>query len=490
MPAKSPQDFSHTSPKACGRRQSGLLRRSAQRTTGNRVGGAPVLDGTRPVVVVKFDLNPLHHGTLGAIRSLGRHGVPVHLLQESRWLPTALSRYVTGRHAWPSGITGPGDAVVVLRTLADKIGKRPVLLPVDDAGAIFVSEHGAALSPAFDFARQRPGLAQSLVDKYALAQHCATLAVPHPRTARPPTWDDLVFASPPDGRWPAVLKRVTPWGTTSSRGLPSTRLIHQGELADLAETVHADPTGDPGLLLQEYVPAAPGQDYFFHGYYDENSNCLASFTGVKDRSWPAYTGLTVLGRAEEVPAVREQVDVLLRGIGFTGIVDVDLRRDRRSGAYHVLDVNPRLGAQFRLFETFAGVDVVLAMHLHLTHRPVPITPQVSGRTFLVENLEPAAAARYRRDGHLDVRQWWESVCGVDEFAWLAADDLLPFVTMICRSVSEGMRRRTGLVRKNERASPTLNDVVTKPSGIRGPKPEKFAPARLVPPSSRNGAGQT
>jgi predicted ATP-grasp superfamily ATP-dependent carboligase len=413
-----------------------------------------------------FDLNPLHHGTLGAVRSLGRHGVPVHLVQESRWLPAALSRYTTGRHTWPDGMTGPGDAVAALRTLAEKIGRRPVLLPVDDAGAIFISENGEALAPAFDFVRQRPGLARSLVDKYALARHCASLAVPHPRTVRPLTWDELACSDPPDGRWPVVLKRATPWGPASLRGLPSTRLVHRArELADLAETVRADPSDDPGLLLQEYVPAAPGQDYFFHGYYDENGNCLTGFTGVKDRSWPAYTGLTVHGRAEDAPAIRTQVDVLLRGIGFTGIVDVDLRRDPRSGACHVLDVNPRLGAQFRLFETFAGVDVVLAMHLHLTDRPVPVSPQVSGRTFLVENLEPATALRYRRDGHLDVARWWESVRGVDEFAWLAADDMLPFAAMVYRSTVEGFRRRAGLVRKGDGASRTLNEIVTDPSGI-------------------------
>jgi predicted ATP-grasp superfamily ATP-dependent carboligase len=291
----------------------------------------------------------------------------------------------------------------------------------------------------------------------------------------------LLSAGPPGGRWPAVLKRVTPWCPAPLQGLPGTRLVHRAqELADLAEAVHADPADDPGLLLQEYVPAAPGQDYFFHGYYDENANCLAGFTGVKDRSWPAYTGLTVLGRAEDVPAVRAQADVLLRGVGFTGIVDIDLRRDLHNGTYYVLDVNPRLGAQFRLFESLAGVDVVLAMHLHLTHRPVPVSPQVPGRTFLVENLEPATALRYRRDGRLDVPRWWESVRGVDEFAWLAADDPLPFVAMVCRSATEGIRRRTGPLCKGYEASPSLNEIATSPSGARRESGE-FDRERLVTP---------
>jgi len=42
-----------------------------------------------------------------------------------------------------------------------------------------------------------------------------------------------------------------------------------------------------------------------------------------------------------------------------------------TGAYHLLDFNPRPGAQFRLFTDRAGTDVVRAQHLDLTGRAVP-----------------------------------------------------------------------------------------------------------------------
>ena len=38
-----------------------------------------------PALVLKFDRNPLHHGGLGVIRSLGKLGVPVYGVQESPW---------------------------------------------------------------------------------------------------------------------------------------------------------------------------------------------------------------------------------------------------------------------------------------------------------------------------------------------------------------------------------------------------------------------
>ena len=104
-------------------------------------------------------------------------------------------------------------------------------------------------------------------------------------------------------------------------------------------------------MLQEYIPPAPGQDWFFHGYVDSGGRCAPAFTGVKDRSYPAYAGLTSLGRAVPNSRVAGQVTAMAAAIGFRGIVDLDLRFDPRDAQYKLLDFNPRLGAQFRLFTT-------------------------------------------------------------------------------------------------------------------------------------------
>jgi len=40
---------------------------------------------------------------------------------------------------------------------------------------------------------------------------------------------------------------------------------------------------------------------------------------------------------------------LLAKLGYRGILDLDIRLDERTGDYHLLDFNPRLGAQFRVF---------------------------------------------------------------------------------------------------------------------------------------------
>ena len=100
----------------------------------------------------------------------------------------------------------------------------------------------------------------------------------------------------------------------------------------------------------------------------------------------------------------DQLTSLMAG-WYSGIVDLDLRFDARDGAYKLLDFNPRLGAQFRLFEDTAGIDVVRAAYLDLTGQPVPEGEPVPGRRFLVETyhrlLGQLLAQRRTRPGVLD-----------------------------------------------------------------------------------------
>ena len=67
------------------------------------------LDTSTPAVILKLDHNVMHHGGLGAIRSLGRLGVPVYGVHEDPLAPAARSRYLHGRWIWrpaPDDVAG------------------------------------------------------------------------------------------------------------------------------------------------------------------------------------------------------------------------------------------------------------------------------------------------------------------------------------------------------------------------------------------------
>ena len=369
--------------------------------------------GTTPTVVLKFDPNVMHHGGLGVIRSLGRLGVPVYGVHEGPWAPAANSRYLRGRFFWQPNPDEVERVQAGLLRLADRIGQPAVLVPTDDAGSIFLAEHGDGLREHFLFPAPPRDLPRRVAGKYSLHELCREVGMPSVQAAVPESLEAArAFAA--DAGFPLIAKLTAPW---SGHGrIRSTSTCAQEGV---------------GLMLQEFIPGGPGQDWFFHGYCDASSTCRPAFTGVKERSYPAHAGLTCLGRSEPNDKLRDQITGLLQRIGYQGILDLDIRFDARDGQYKLLDFNPRIGAQFRLFRDAAGTDVATACYLDLTGQAIPEREQVS-RRFVVENYDPIAAFRYWRGGELDLRSWLSSVRTIDETAWFARDDLRPFGVMCLR----------------------------------------------------------
>ena len=413
----------------------------------------PVGDGAdpdTPAVVLKFDPNILHHGGLGVIRSLGRAGVPVYGVHEGPWAPAASSRYLRGRCFWQPSADDVERTRAGLLRLAEWIGRPAVLVPTDDAGSIFLAEHGAGLRPQFLFPDPPADLPRRVADKFSLQQVCRELNVPSPRAALAGSLEAArEFAA--EAGFPVVAKLTTPWArgrrkprSTGAGGRPpgtprSTSIVTGRQ--QLGDIYRASAAAGVPLMLQEYIPGGAGQDWFFHGYCDGASRCRPAFTGVKERSYPAHAGLTSLGRSAPNPVLRDQVAGLLARLGYRGIVDLDLRWDDRDGQYKLLDFNPRIGAQFRLLRDTAGTDVVTACYLDLTGGTIPQAEQVSGRGFVVENYDPAAAFGYWRRRELGPRSWLSSLRTVDETAWFARDDLRPFAVMCLRVAGRGLARQ-------------------------------------------------
>jgi D-aspartate ligase len=405
------------------------------------------LDNSTPAVVLKFDSNVMHHGGLGVIRSLGRVGVPVYGVHEGPWAPAANSRYLTGRLFWQPSPAEVDRVLTGLLRLAELIGRPSVLITTDDAGAIFLAEHGRDLRRWFLFPDPPRDLPRRLAGKYSLYQACLEMGVPCPQAAIPSSFGSAQeFASA--AGYPLIAKLTTPWTTGS--GLRSTSVV-----ADEQELEHiyqrCEQSG-AGLMLQEFIPGGQGHDWFFHGYCDVGSVCQPAFTGVKERSYPAAAGLTSLGRSEANEKLREQITSLLARLEYRGLLDLDIRLDARDGQYDLLDFNPRLGAQFRVFRDTAGTDVALAAYLDLTGQTIPAAEQVNGRTFLVENYDPFSALASWRRGDVGLRSWLSSLHTVDETAWFARDDLRPFGLMCLRMGWRMATRRFSGHRKDDPSS--------------------------------------
>jgi predicted ATP-grasp superfamily ATP-dependent carboligase len=389
----------------------------------------PLFDTRVPAVVLRTDRNPFHHGTLGAVRSLGRTGVEVHVVADCAGSPVGRSRFVRRLHAPPAADAGPDEIAAVLRRVAATLEHPAVLLPMDDAGAVAVGRMRAALGTDYLLPGPSPVLPEHVADKAELATVCAALDVPHPVTVAP---DSAARAASAAWRLglPVVAKWSRPWLLPAGSGLRSTVLVRSPREA--RELYARTPEAGSPLLLQEFLPPGVDRDWFVHGYADRSGTLVAGGTGRKLHSWPRGAGLTAVGTWADRPPLWRLTARLVAELGYRGVLDLDFRRCAGTGRYHLLDFNPRPGAQFRLFTDTAGLDVVRALHLDLTGRPLPHGEPRPGRTFVVENYAPLTALRPAPADR--------------ELAWHARDDLAPGLALWSLWSAHVSRRLRGRLR--------------------------------------------
>lgn len=387
-------------------------------------------DATTPVVVLVCH----HHVGIGIVRSLGRLGVPVYGMDADRFSPAFFSRYCRGKFIWDLHGAPAQESIAFLDEVGRKIGRRALLIPTSDVGAMLVDEHAARLAEKFIFPQRDAALARSLCSKREMYYLAKKWNVDVPKTAFPQSRKDVLeYLS--TARFPILVKPIY----TLVPGLKFWRLAivnNQRELLDRYDAVE-DPAA-PNVMLQEYIPGGDEMTWVFNGYFDRNSECQVGFTGRKLRNFPAYFGQASLAVCAENQQVRTTTLEFMKHIGYSGPLDLGYRYDARDGKYKVNDINPRIGSMFRTFVGANGIDVARALYQDMTGQPVVPASAPEGRKWIVEDVDLLSSLRYWRDRKFTLREWMNSFSGIREMTFLAADDPLPLAGACMMDISRAL----------------------------------------------------
>jgi predicted ATP-grasp superfamily ATP-dependent carboligase/ubiquinone/menaquinone biosynthesis C-methylase UbiE len=423
-------------------------------------------DVSTPVVVLGANT----HGSLGIMRSLGRMGVPMHAVCSPPRGPASFSTYCQSTTVWDFAHAEPRDTISFLLDLAQRIGKRCILIPTWDEMAVFTAEFHDRLKAGFICPEQPVHLPRSLCSKKEMAVLARRFGVPTPEVAFPRSLQD-VLQYIETARFPVMLKGIDGNLLKARTGKKMAIVYSPRQLQEMYLAL--ENPEEPNVMLQEYIPGGDDSIWMFNGYFNARSECLVGFTGRKLRQTPIHTGMTSLGICLRNDVVEKTTKDLMRALGYKGILDIGYRYDARDGEYKVLDINPRIGATFRLFVADNGMDVARALYLDLTGQQVPPSRQREGRKWFVE-LDLKSCIDYHREGSLTLLQWLRSLQGIEEAGYFAWDDPAPFRKLCFKAASTFMhhashwakgRFRFGRSRGNSSLGPltTLDRMDSSPA---------------------------
>lgn len=357
-------------------------------------------------------------GSLGIARSLGRRGIPVYLLTNDHLL-AKFSRYVRCAPAWPKLLTQSAEAEYLI-DLADRYDlKGWALFPGGDPEAEMIARNHARLAGTFRLTSAPWSLLRWAYDKRLIYRRAAELGIDQPPSYNPRTLDEVASL---DCRFPVVLKPAIKGTGSALEAAKAWRVESRAEL--LARYRQACRQMDcEAILTQEIVPAS-GDAQCSYGALWADGRPLASVTARCLRQFPIDFGCATYVRTVEEPEVREISTRFLQGIGYTGLVEIEFKRDPRDGRYKMLDVNPRTWAWHSLSRR-VGIDFPYLAWLQASGAPVPPAHARAGVAWIHMARDIIAALLEIRRGRLSLAEYVRSLRGPLEFAAFAPDDLFP-----------------------------------------------------------------
>jgi D-aspartate ligase len=287
---------------------------------------------------------------LGVARSLGRHGIPVCVIDDETSIARS-SRYVRTA-VRVRDLRNESSLLKALAIAGKRLGRsRWVLFPTrDETVAALAANRDALLQ---NFRVPTPGWAsiRQAWDKRETYRLAESLGIPIPRSWFPRSVADLTAVDVPG---PVVVKPAIKehffYASGAKAWRADTRADLVGYFRRATEIIEEDE-----IIVQEMIPGG-GQEQYAYCAFFRDGRALASMTVRRCRQHPSD-----FGRAStyvETVCLAELAEAsisFLRAIDYYGLAELEYKRDPRDGSFKLLDVNARTWG-YHTLGAAAGVD--------------------------------------------------------------------------------------------------------------------------------------
>lgn len=363
---------------------------------------------------------------LALARRLGRKGIPVALFDTNPHAAAWSSRYCQYAHLCPP--SDDAHLLIELESVAAILNEPAALLATSDEFLLFISRNRHRLQKNFRLLLPAAQLLDDLLDKRRMAQRLAEYGVPTPRSL---TIEDPLDLRPAaaDLGFPCLLKSAY----SKIAGCAEAGKVPVRSWTELEAAYRQIARFDSRVMVQEYLEGDCTHVALYNAYFNRHSQPVAIFTGRKLRQYPADFGTACRSECGPHPEIAAPLTRFFTEVGYRGPVDVGLKWDRRAGIFKVLDINPRLGQNYRTYVAADGADLGWLAYRELAGEELPPNPLLSNpprpRLWAIEDNDWRSVRQMSPRRRL---AWIASLLRVDEFAYWDWRDPQPFLQRLRR----------------------------------------------------------
>jgi D-aspartate ligase len=343
-------------------------------------------------------------GVLG-VRSLARHKVRAQLFDCDPAMPGFRSVYGPARLC-PDPDVDPEAWLRFMLQLAAQHTQQPILIASADKFVTAIAAHAQSLRQHYVLS---PGIALhgALAEKrtqYTLAREHG---MPMPRTEFVGSPQEAAdFAR--QAVYPALVKpnHFREWQKfPSDHPLCCQKVFVARDAAQLCEGYRLAAGVTPEVILQEVIRGNDATKSVYLACYDRDGQRIANAMFRELRCDPMGFGPASVTEPAVDPEVDEICDRFLRSMGYSGICEIEVKRDTRDGRVKLIEANPRLTGGGDA-APYAGVDLCWLHYLDLIGRKVaPVTPSPRPFRHIVLRADARAVPAYLQAGAIT----WQDV---------------------------------------------------------------------------------
>jgi D-aspartate ligase len=384
-------------------------------TLSERRGTAYSTERTVGAVVVGGD-----YQGLGIVRSLGRQGIPVCVVDDELSI-ARYSRYST-RFVRLANLRDERAAVDGLLEMGQRLGLQGwVLYPTREELVAAFSRNRSTLSELFRVPTPEWDSVQWAWDKRNTYRLASELGIPVPVTYYPRNIDQLSELEV--RRFPFAIKPAIKEHFVYATKAKAWRADNHAQLRELFQK--ASELVNPGeVMVQEVIPGRGTQQFAYCAFF-RDGKAVGKMVTRRRRQHPLEFGrASTYVETVDVPILEEFSERFLRRINYYGLVEMEYKLDPRDNRYNLLDVNARTWGYHSLGIS-AGVDFCSMLFADQLGLPVAACTGKVGVSWVrtITDVPAALYALAARD--TDLRSYLSSLINCSSDAVFSLKDPLP-----------------------------------------------------------------
>ena len=333
-----------------------------------------------------------------AVRSLVRRGLKAVCFDDDPRQPGFRSVY--GRaHVSPNPDTHPDAWVDFMLDLAAQLGGKPVLIASADKFVSAIAAQWQALSESY-LVSNSASLQGKLATKESQYELAAKHGMPLPRTQLVKSVEEVRDFTR-SARFPCLLKPIhfREWQRfPDGHPLSHAKVAIATTADELIDSWTLAAAVNPNAIAQEIIQGPDSDKRVYLGCYDRSGRRIANAMFRELRCNPLMFGPASVTEPVIDAETDEICDTFLKRIGYTGICEIEMKRDASDGKVKLIEVNPRLTGGGDA-APYAGVDLCWVHYLDLIGKtPDPVSPDGKDFRHIDLRADVGAVFAYRRAG--------------------------------------------------------------------------------------------